>query len=955
MNTIHKLTLRSLLMNKSRTAMTIVAIMLSCALITVVAGMGTSAWQSFINSNINSYGDYDVYFEGKFTDKNVNDLKINRDVDGIYYERYVGVAGIPKPVSAFKPYMLIRGLNKGALDKCFQAKLSEGRLPENDSEIVLSPMFVRYSVKEYHTGDKLTLDVGYRTISSDSSAQSRTLDFVSAYAKDNEALAIQAKREYTVVGILSSVSDRISLRGGAACVDVYTLTDSIDNIPTYMGAENNTVNELWVNYTDSMEKDFVNATAQIVGISKAEAQKHFDNAYIFPEIEFDENGNEIVNESIKTEYDLAMEKIAASNHFGITNFQENWSVLAIKGIVYEGHSKEIFLTVAAVLIFIIMTTSVFIIRNSISISATEKTRLFGMLCSVGSTPKQLRNSVLYEGLLLTVTGIPLGIAAGVGFTYALVGISGEILKSNLNGNELIFSIPVWALLVSAVLGMLTVFISSLFVAGRAARISPIEAVRLTKETKIGKSGKSYRVPKIIRKLFGQGGSVAWKNMKRSKRQYRTTIVSLILSIVVFLSVSTAIGAAARSAGQKLLETDYNLSVSTSQNTDWDVPQYTQGEERENISERDRNFFEAISQNSYVKTQSYCLRNGRYMFYIPVSDIYKGSKCSVNDIQFFDESEGLQETALLIIALDEEAYKKVIEPTGKTPGQLKGKAVIVNSTRKTVYDDADSSNYTTFYEPFLKEPIGLTLNGRMAGLEFDDIDYDGDRGEISIEIGAELTSDELPHAKYFSNLYQRSGAIIMQIDDYMDTVENWYTYGEMFIDSTDSVKLETEIGDMGYEEFFYVENIDSYVKNMKAIMLVVRIFVYGFIFIITLIGITNIFNTVASNMRFRQKELAMLRSVGMTNREFNGMIILESLFCSAKALLIGLPSGLTLGWTMCFLVSKMPGAQGFIYYFPLVEAILSIIAVMLIIGSIMLYSVSKIRKQNIIETIRNENI
>ena len=94
---------------------------------------------------------------------------------------------------------------------------------------------------------------------------------------------------------------------------------------------------------------------------------------------------------------------------------------------------------------------------------------------------------------------------------------------------------------------------------------------------------------------------------------------------------------------------------------------------------------------------------------------------------------------------------------------------------------------------------------------------------------------------------------------------------------------------------------------------------------------------------------------MTNREFNGMIILESLFCSAKALLIGLPSGLALGWTMCFLVSKMPGAQGFIYYFPLVEAILSIIAVMLIIGSIMLYSVSKIRKQNIIETIRNENI
>ena len=226
--------------------------------------------------------------------------------------------------------------------------------------------------------------------------------------------------------------------------------------------------------------------------------------------------------------------------------------------------------------------------------------------------------------------------------------------------------------------------------------------------------------------------------------------------------------------------------------------------------------------------------------------------------------------------------------------------------------------------------------------------------------SDLFPDDFSNAtlQLFPILFNRSGCLIMQTDDYTDTVENYYTVGALRINSIDAAGLEADISSMGFDEYIYIDNLDTDVKAFKAIMIVMRLFVYGFIAILTLIGVTNIFNTITTNMKLRQKEFAMLRSVGMTDREFNGMIMLESLFCSFKALFFGIPAGLLIGWGICSLFDLMTNARAAglsCYTFPAVPMIISIIAVTLIVGSIMLYSVSNIRKQNIIETIRNENI
>ena len=910
MKTIRKLALRDMLMHKSRTVMTMIAIMLSCALITVISGMGTSAWQSYIYACINSYGDFDVTLTGNFNDKNIADIKRNRDVDGVYYERNIGVAKIPENVSVYKPYVLVHGLNAGALENCFNAKLSEGRFPENDSEIVLSPMFEKYSEKKYHIGDKIKLGLGYRVLS-------ELLYYDTSYS-DGERLEIQQEKEYTVVGILDSVSSKVTCFYKSACVDVYTLTDRVKDIWT-TDEFNGTPKRLWVNYTDSAEKDYISVTAQLTGVSYSEAENR----------------------------DISPEKISAGNDFGISGFLYNETVLRAKGVVLNDTRKISMLITAAVLISIIIFMSIFIIRNSISISVTEKTKLFGMLSAVGATPRQIKNSVIFEGLVLTVFGVPLGIGLGTGVTFALVNICGNILKDSLNGNKLLFSIPLWAVLVSAVLGILTVFVSSMMAAWRVSKMSAIDAVRLLGEIK---NSKKYRVPKLIKNIFREGGCIAWKNMKRSKRQYRATIVSLVLSVTIFLAASTAVGSMSREVSEMFAEKGYNLSISTDLNGCWDNPNYKSGEDRGNKTEEYKKFFEETAKNSNVDTWSYYFKCYCYAFDIPQNKLYESKTGGVPDIMNYNVENGMQKTTLCIVAVDDSAYKEIIKPTGKTSEELKGKAVFLNSNRKVITNDDGTK---MVYEPFLKNPVGMTLNGNLEPQSPDD-KYDGKRGSISIEIGAELTSDQLPNEKYFPNLYERSGAIIIQLDDYMNTIENYFTCGAMFINSSNSIQLESDIGNMGKSRI-YVENIDAYVKMMNAIVLLVEIFVYGFITVITLIGVTNIFNTVSTNMKLRQKEFAMLRSVGMTGKEFDRMIILESIFCSFKALLIGIPFGLLTGWLACLLVEKASYADHSMYFFPLTAVILSITVVVMIVGSIMFYSVSKLQKQNIIETIRNENV
>ena len=140
--------------------------------------------------------------------------------------------------------------------------------------------------------------------------------------------------------------------------------------------------------------------------------------------------------------------------------------------------------------------------------------------------------------------------------------------------------------------------------------------------------------------------------------------------------------------------------------------------------------------------------------------------------------------------------------------------------------------------------------------------------------------------------------------------------------------------------------------MNDLYLIIAIFLYGFIIVIALIGVTNIFNTITTNIELRKGEFAMLKSVGMTNHEFNRMIFLESFFYCIKSLLIGLPIGIIISYTI---YNVLIGQMELKYVLPYKGIIISICVVFVLIFTLMKYSVSKTKSNNIIETIRNENI
>lgn len=183
-----------------------------------------------------------------------------------------------------------------------------------------------------------------------------------------------------------------------------------------------------------------------------------------------------------------------------------------------------------------------VIYSSFSISISERGRYLGMLASVGATRKQKRDSVLTEAVLLGIIGIPLGLLLGyLGVfvvTKCIQGLIGDMLNYGMDMETVSMRVIVsWPAIAGAViLAAVTIFVSAWIPAARASRITPVEAIRQNRDIKL--SRKQVKTSKLTRKLFGFEGELALKNLKRNKKRYRATVISLIFCIALYLSVSS---------------------------------------------------------------------------------------------------------------------------------------------------------------------------------------------------------------------------------------------------------------------------------------------------------------------------------------------------------------------------------------------------------------------------------
>ena len=762
-----------------------------------------------------------------------------------------------------KPYLYLKAYSKGSIEK-LGISLVEGRLPENDNEVVISSHIKSNGGVEYKIGDELDLNLGERISGGESLGQGVALEDV-----ENEEFVPKSEKTYKIVGIIERPNFDVEPYRAHGYTVLTILSDKYvtNNLNVY------------VRYKDV--KKHITTTAQIIGIDEQVMKRITDPS------------NGMISESDAEAFGNAK-----------YSFSENDGLLRWENLEFNESTTNTLYAVSAVVIVIIVT-SVFCIKNSFEISITEKTRQYGMLASVGATSKQIKKNVLYEGLILGIIGIPVGILSGLVAIFILLKVISNILK-DFAGIEFIYATSFLAIAISIVLASITIYLSARKSAKKASKISPIEAIRNTDDIKI--KAKKLRSPKIIKRLFGVGGDISYKNLKRNRKKYRTTVISIIVSVSIFIAMSAFVQYAFDATSVYYKNYDYNLVI--------------------NASESDINQLLEIAKNDTVKKYSITRQLVLDVSGKELTNHYTNEKKSA------DEGIGVinpdkEKDCITIVAVGKEEYMRFLNKNGLKYEDVKDK-VILNDSAKTYIDSKKAYSMYRIYDYKKDNHISANIDDKS----------------IDLEIVAIV--DSVPMG--LQNDYYSNGMFIVS-DEFLDKYKTKDDMNaSLYVDSSAPSELE-EIAKKS-SGAKYVENIETMAKTQSAIWLVISIFLYGFIAVISLIGITNIFNTITTNMELRQKEFANLKSIGMTKKEFNRMIRLESVLYGGKALIIGIPIGIGLS----YLLFKSFGiGYEMTYELPLKAIGISIIAVVVLIWVIMRFSLKKINKQNIIETIRKDNI
>ena len=870
MNLLNSLTIKNLKLNKKRTLVTIIGIMLSVALVTAVATMYSSCIKSLINFETYQKGNFHVaFFDVPINE--VETIKNNRGVDEVYLTKDIGYAKLEESKNEYKPYVYVKGFSKEAIEE-LSVKLVEGRFPENENEILIPTHLKTNGRVVLNVGETITLDVGTRV----SDGYELTQD--NNFSKEaNEEIINTTSKTYKIVGIIERPASNIESYSAPG----YTFI-------TYMN-ENNMKDKVnvYAKYTKEGSRNYARITANIIGIDEDLYDKFL-------------NGGNLTFEQLQE----IEKQIGKAKYHG----DVNQYLILLENNPFDENAVGNLGIIVAIACGIIVVASVFCIKNSFDISITEKIKQYGMLRSIGATKKQIRKNVLFEATALGLIGIPLGLVLGLLASYILVIISNFFLTDMLTeGLKLVISYSWIAIIVAVLLGLVTIYFSALRSAFRASKVSPIDSIRNSSDIKI--KARKIKSPKIIKKIFGIGGDISYKNLKRNKKKYRTTVISIIVSVSVFIALSYFMNAAFSEFDRLIEVSDYNISLG------YNVTRNEQYDNIEKITKLDKinNYTVSRSLNLYLENPKY---NEEYL-------------------KLLNLTEKDMKENYIVNAIGEEQYKKYLKELKLDYEEFKDKGIIVDVNKVQYINDKDK-NATKYIRKFT-----YTEKNTICGQYYND---DGTMLNLNIDIG--LVTDKLPFGLLKDNSY------IIVSDEFYNKLNMKNNEVFVFIDSSNPDKLQDEIEEILQNENYNINNINENVKMMTNLYILVGIFLYGFIIVISLIGVTNIFNTITTNMNLRRQEFAMLKSIGMTSKEFKRMVRLESIFMGAKALLFGIPIGLGLSYLE---YKPLVGEQGLPFEIPILAIIISIIVVYLLITILMKYSINKINKQNIIETIRNENI
>lgn len=596
----------------------------------------------------------------------------------------------------------------------------------------------------------------------------------------------------------------------------------------------------------------------------------------------------------------------------------NDDVLRFMGLSGEKLFTVLLYSIGGILIALVMLGSVFLIYNSFNISLNERTHQFGILMSVGATEKQLRNSVLFEGLCIGAIGIPIGILVGIPSIQLVLTLVAKNFANVMYNNvplTLVVSVP--TLVAAAAISMITILISAYIPAKKAASTPVMECIRQTNEVKV--EAKAIRTSKLAKRLYGLEELLALKNFKRNKRRYRSIILSLTLSVVLFVSASS-FGTYLNQLAEKssVVVEDYDICFDTRDMEESELFQlYDEMKTADGVTESS---YQALSTYSCV---------------LKTSDLSSHFLDEYGRLIGYNGTSETVEVQLNIQFVEDSVYQNLLGGLGLSPEEYTGQ-----DKKMIIAGILPGSWYTQ------EQPMEFTLQSKS-----------GDQTKTIRAAFVQDYPDLLPAQPGESHGYMLLVMAPYEVKPQFDALgaTAMPTKLGMTFQSENpgqsTAAMQTMLDGASITSDYHLYNLYGILEQNRNIIFIVNLFSVVFIMMISLIAVANVFNTISTNIKLRRREFAMLRSVGMSDRGFNKMMRFECVLYGARTILWGLPLS---GVLSCLIYKGMAMGGGSVdFVFPWSTMAISVFGVLFIVFITMLYAVSKIKKENIIDALRDD--
>lgn len=925
MNILNKVTLKTLRKNKVRTIVTIIGIILSAAMLTAVTTAVSSGMQYLRDVEEYQNGSW----HGTFLNLNSDDalqLKSDSQVKATSTIQNIGFAYLEGSQNEYKPYVYIGGVKAGGTG-LLPIHITEGKLPTNESEVLVPEHVASNGRVKYSMGQTLTLTIGSRvsedgeTLWNNTALSYHIMDGQNVEDIITEKLIPRETRTFTVVGFYERPSFEEHEAPG------YTLLTAYDK-----DAGNTSEN---VYFTMKNAKDIF----------------HFADPYKY-------------------------------HNDSQTEVKYNTGYLRAIGVLKDNNFKTMLYGFAAILIAIVIFGSVALIYNSFSISVNERIKQFGLLSSVGATKKQLMRSILFEASALCVIGLPIGVLSGIGgiwVTFYCIRDQLRLVFGEIGNLRLSCHVSWISLLIAVLLGFITVMISAYRPARRALKMSVIDAIRQTNEIKI-KPGK-VKTSKLTYKLFAFEGMVASKNFKRNKKRYRATVISLFVSIVLFISTSS------------FCEYFKDTTMVYSNNVDYDISYSLVPDKNLDSTASEKKMqtiFSGLAGVPGVTASSYSKSLNTQRFLIPLKDLNR-------EFVAFQKEQGRMETistaegdfAVIQVSMffiDDNTFRTYCNEIGVdaefylTTAETSPAAIAVGTfvgynynTNKRFTSEIFEKNTSEcrLATPALPEGAEYLMiandvedqkpycyyiaNPNAENSETNKMQFDVFKDSVPLSVGAK--SSETPYSLPNTNdgmmlLYPYRAAEKMFELAQKTTNSSYWNFAFQAKNHTAVHETMAQYLEENGESASRLNDYAESMQSQKAYVSVVSIFSYGFIVLISLIAIANVFNTISTNIQLRRREFAMLKSIGMTQRGFRKMMNYECILYGLKGILYGLP----VAFFVTYLIFRVTNsAVELSFYVPWYSVAIAIGSVFFVVFATMLYTMRQIRKDNPIDALRNENL